>query len=667
MPFKRFSIENFKVFDSYQSFEFKRITLLTGQNSSGKSSLIEALNILANNKDIEVIRLNELAQKIGNFENVISKGSSSGIFLISYDIRSDYIDETLTVSISYKINKKNKQQADIYRYKVEDVDEVIIDLELDVDDKDCSVNGYVNFPYLWDLFFDSYKKQKKELEKIPGDIRRDYYESPPDNTKLINNYFSKKNEVDFDFFNSVTEKDFADLPIFNIGRIANSSRDFRKGVYDTFFQKYNPEISELIKWQKEIYDSFVFSKVEYFDELFLRHIIELICYDPFQLLQDKSEDGFPDKSDKNPLQLLLAQKKYKTDLWTVMNFKLEDYFVFKGIPQKDLETLFSNTSKDNYYPRYSFGLGAHINPNISQDAKKIIAEIDRKERLRKHFEGFLREILLSTIRNVLPESTLFIPANRSKQKIAIQNLGSGFNYENFLQETAVKYLELDKIRRDEIDDHIGQIVKIFGFGDKVEIKSGKLLEIIVKKKGNEFNITEEGFGISQLFSIILGICVNAIEKVTIGYLLEPEYVRDPKLDVFVQPTLVFIEEPESNIHPSFQSRLADAFIYLSKKLNVQFIVETHSEYLVRRLRYLVHLWYKDDKKGLESGIPKEYWNAYYFNKKENTTFENPQIFEIYVSDEDGFLNRQFGEGFLDISTSLEIENLDLFQNKKRMN
>ena len=49
---------------------------------------------------------------------------------------------------------------------------------------------------------------------------------------------------------------------------------------------------------------------------------------------------------------------------------------------------------------------------------------------------------------------------------------------------------------------------------------------------------------------------------------------------------VIIEEPEINLHPAFQSKLADMFVEAAKVFNIQFIIETHSEYLIRRLQYL---------------------------------------------------------------------------------
>ncbi len=50
---------------------------------------------------------------------------------------------------------------------------------------------------------------------------------------------------------------------------------------------------------------------------------------------------------------------------------------------------------------------------------------------------------------------------------------------------------------------------------------------------------------------------------------------------------VILEEPEIHLHPLAQSVLAELFVEVSQKRLVQFIVETHSEHLFRRMQTLV--------------------------------------------------------------------------------
>lgn len=76
----------------------------------------------------------------------------------------------------------------------------------------------------------------------------------------------------------------------------------------------------------------------------------------------------------------------------------------------------------------------------------------------------------------------------------------------------------------------------------------------------EVLITDVGFGISQILPVLV-LCY---------------YV--PK-----GSTIIF-EQPEIHLHPSVQAGLADVFIDVIKNRNVQIILESHSEHLLRRLQ-----------------------------------------------------------------------------------
>ena len=50
---------------------------------------------------------------------------------------------------------------------------------------------------------------------------------------------------------------------------------------------------------------------------------------------------------------------------------------------------------------------------------------------------------------------------------------------------------------------------------------------------------------------------------------------------------VIIEQPEIHLHPLAQTALADLFVKVSQTRHVQFLVETHSENMFRRLQFLI--------------------------------------------------------------------------------
>lgn len=73
-------------------------------------------------------------------------------------------------------------------------------------------------------------------------------------------------------------------------------------------------------------------------------------------------------------------------------------------------------------------------------------------------------------------------------------------------------------------------------------------------------ITDVGFGVSQILPV-LAICYYVPEGSTI-----------------------LLEQPEIHLHPAVQSGLADVFIDAIKRRNVQIVLESHSEHLLRRLQ-----------------------------------------------------------------------------------
>lgn len=101
------------------------------------------------------------------------------------------------------------------------------------------------------------------------------------------------------------------------------------------------------------------------------------------------------------------------------------------------------------------------------------------------------------------------------------------------------------------------------FGLKVNVSQLKdiIHNIRVNQGGLNLDITDVGFGISQVLPIIVQGFLSAKDSLTI------------------------IEQPEIHLHPKMQAELADLFIDMVKTSpNRSTIIETHSEYFLKRLR-----------------------------------------------------------------------------------
>jgi len=130
------------------------------------------------------------------------------------------------------------------------------------------------------------------------------------------------------------------------------------------------------------------------------------------------------------------------------------------------------------------------------------------------------------------------------------------------------------------------------------------------------HISDMGFGILQIFSVIAASILSSFSIIPKG--------------------VVIIEEPESNLHPNLQSRLANFFFEINKKYNTQFLIETHSEYLIRKSQVI----------GVENDLFEKYPNVnpfgiYYIDKSVG--------YQIKYN-KNGRFNKDFGTGFFDESS-----------------
>jgi predicted ATPase len=131
--------------------------------------------------------------------------------------------------------------------------------------------------------------------------------------------------------------------------------------------------------------------------------------------------------------------------------------------------------------------------------------------------------------------------------------------------TSVELPNSPQARRVSLISAVSDWLAYMGVVDEVAtLDKGKLgHELKVATRGNEalHDLTHVGVGVSQVLPILVLSLLAA---------------RDS--------TLIF-EQPELHLHPRVQTRLAEFFVSMTK-LGKQCIVETHSEYLINRLRYL---------------------------------------------------------------------------------
>ncbi|MEL3918162.1 AAA family ATPase [Aeromonas enteropelogenes] len=115
-------------------------------------------------------------------------------------------------------------------------------------------------------------------------------------------------------------------------------------------------------------------------------------------------------------------------------------------------------------------------------------------------------------------------------------------------------------RNTSILDRINKLLKAFDLKVRVDNINDVIHKITVVQDGVELEITDVGFGISQVIPILVQAFISPAGSITI------------------------VEQPEIHLHPKMQAWLTDALIQEALTYNKKFIIETHSEAIIRRIR-----------------------------------------------------------------------------------
>lgn len=193
------------------------------------------------------------------------------------------------------------------------------------------------------------------------------------------------------------------------------------------------------------------------------------------------------------------------------------------------------------------------------DFVKAMRELSASGSFIPYYVALLTRVLGAQVSFV---SSFRIDPKRTYYEVARANLAVGRRGENCVEQIAqwesAQAPEIDNLRKD---------LNVLGVLSTLEV--GRLGAGRMELKGKPkpisppTNLTDLGFGTSQVLPVLV-----AINQLSRG-------------SVFV------VAQPETHLHPEAQARLASYFARLAKERSITFIVETHSEYLINRLRRLI--------------------------------------------------------------------------------
>lgn len=193
------------------------------------------------------------------------------------------------------------------------------------------------------------------------------------------------------------------------------------------------------------------------------------------------------------------------------------------------------------------------------------------------------------------------------------------------------------------EETLKYFLKSFGIGEdyiieRVLIKSQPYYNLYIIQDGTKKELYQNfGFGIQSLIPILFSVLIS-------------------------DKGLICLEEPEAHLHPALQSKLADFIAVCITKYNMQFIVETHSEYFVRKLQLLIANQVHDKRNSDFRTIDSEDVIIYYFNDAENAKKRKEDYYKIEI-EKNGALSRTFSTGFFDVSEDIGLNLLLINLNK----
>lgn len=666
---RQFRPQNFRIFtNDVNDFTFKPITFLTGSNSSGKSSLVKAIIVVQNY--IETLRnrflvngsfdpakinlnLSSMNLKLGGYTSCVNKGSDDSRISFSYEVSSDLAPYKFEVSLSFdKSPKDDGTEGELDSIEIKLSDERILYMkreknQLKLDSIKC--NGFLMYAFI------TFMKSRAVHYRENTSEEWNQYKYGTHKTYFNNDEIKDRYPVLFktEFIRALKVLDESQILFYF--PIMSTFIGLDKEACIVKLKSLSPadtlECTRLYDEYQEILErvvkSFQASEYESFMDYYLN--LENETLDKFH--SNFNIVGFHTRydliRDEICANLKLACRNTRWSKWPVLEF--EDIYTLLTLVSWEDPKLDSYVKKDFYY-----------------DAASGEPEFTASHNLYEAFVEFIHLLFSELL--MTPQFTNLYYVNDSFT--GVQRMYTYNNQSSFAQvirEYAdLKYLLDGSAENHYNDDYYNTIVK-FKSGDFInkwlkEFCDIESLNLSSDKDGYGYVLSvthsdglvtplaDEGHGITQLVHLLLQIECQILRKKR-SILDYPNQLTINYTSLAVDSPVLAVEEPEVSLHPSLQSKLALLFNDAYQTYMISFIIETHSEYLIRKSQAIISQ-YDTEGKDFEENPFK----IYYFNPDGSS-------YEITYG-ESGRLQDSFGPGFFDEAGNSTIVILKREQKKR---
>lgn len=720
----KFTLKNFRIFDSKGvTLDLKPITLLTGCNSSGKSSVVKSLVLLSdyisgvredykfrargiNSSDDFKIWLSSTYSKmnfakepqrlLGKFSKVLNEGSDCDVVTMELDMHSYLLAQDVHLVFEFKEDSQDEFLGCLHSLKVSKQNGEVI---LTLNSSSLEITQSSLLPEFFSSIFERYFfTWLDDIFVTLGDQK----------AELVN--FSKKADA------------FSKKWGVNIkGEYVNGAGIFMEYIphYDDSVLKiaklkilhYLPILKEKLAGTKD--ETLSFLNEALVNDDISNDEVKTVITEISKLFSDSEEKDFLSWYRRIERESLLSEsdewptsKVYhkanvsKYDSWC---YRIEEKQKYVRLQEK-FSKLKGYSNVENSFQKYRnsedsrFYLGKCEDSGRKEERtnfKKIfevleylsfiyeVKDLDKYEQIGGSYltwdtpssediaerltwgskvEDKFHAFIGSALKEIILETIAWTTRYAGTSAVNVKRLYALSENDEFTRLLRRYNVTRRKNNKAEVDSFVDKWIKKFGVGDHISIEvdsEGLGMTLRLHRDDNDARgilLADCGYGITQLLSVLLNIEVEILES--------KYYVRTPEpyfSDGWYRPLLkecseivdknyslynctIAIEEPENHLHPRYQTLLADMFYDAYKNYGIHFVIETHSEYLIRRTQVLVAQEKHETDEEIENKCP---FATYYVPK-------DGEPYSLGYR-KDGKFKEEFGSGFYDEASNLAFE------------